>query len=308
MNTDNTILVALDGSEKSMKTVEYLASFKPFLNKEIVLYTVISSVPECYYDMKNEPFNRGSVAQTKAWEVSYRNTIQTFMDAARMKLIAAGFKPEMISIAIEKRKKGVARDILGKCRDGYHALLTRRRGRATFLPIVLGSVSTKLVEKADGIPLLLAGTEAVNHSVMIAMDGSAGAWRALDFLADTIRDSQCRVTLCSVLRDYDAFQGADRESLTETCIKNVFEEIDDVMQTAEKKLADAGIPPRMITNKIIQGAASRAGALIEAAQEEKCDTIVFGRRGKSDVPTFDIGRVPWKVIHGARHMSVWVIP
>ncbi len=49
-------------------------------------------------------------------------------------------------------------------------------------------------------------------------------------------------------------------------------------------------------------------AIVEAAKEENCDTIVFGRKGKSEVSNFDIGRVPWKVIHGAKKMTVWMVP
>jgi len=73
-------------------------------------------------------------------------------------------------------------------------------------------------------------------------------------------------------------------------------------------LENAGIPKEKISLKIVQGAQSRAGAIVEAAKEENCDTIVFGRKGKSEVSNFDIGRVPWKVIHGARKMTVWMVP
>ena len=61
-------------------------------------------------------------------------------------------------------------------------------------------------------------------------------------------------------------------------------------------------------DKIIQGAKSRANEIVKPAKEEKCDTVVFGRKGKSDVNSFDIGRVPWKVIHGVKGMTVWMVP
>jgi nucleotide-binding universal stress UspA family protein len=48
--------------------------------------------------------------------------------------------------------------------------------------------------------------------------------------------------------------------------------------------------------------------IVETAMKENCDTIVFGRKGKSNISDFDIGRVPWKVIHGAKMMSVWMVP
>ncbi|MCK5310594.1 MAG: universal stress protein, partial [Desulfobacteraceae bacterium] len=66
---NNKILVAFDGSRKAFKTIKYLCSFKPFLNKQIVLYNVISSVPECYYDIKKAPFSKSAITQVKAWEL-----------------------------------------------------------------------------------------------------------------------------------------------------------------------------------------------------------------------------------------------
>jgi len=67
-------------------------------------------------------------------------------------------------------------------------------------------------------------------------------------------------------------------------------------------------PEKNIFLTIVKGAQSRAVALVETADKERCDTIVFGRRGISDPSGFDMGRIPWKVIHGAQHLTVWMVP
>jgi hypothetical protein len=36
-------------------------------------------------------------------------------------------------------------------------------------------------------------------------------------------------------------------------------------------------------------------------------TVVLGRRGQSNLAKFSMGRVPSKVIHIARTMTVWII-
>jgi len=84
--------------------------------------------------------------------------------------------------------------------------------------------------------------------------------------------------------------------------------IETAIKDAEQTLETAGIKKSNIMAKIIQGAQSRSAALVEAAKEENCDTIVLGRKGKSEVGDFDIGRIPWKIIHGARELSVWLVP
>jgi nucleotide-binding universal stress UspA family protein len=303
------ILVALDGSQKAFRTIDYLCSFKPFLKKELVLHNVITKVPECYYDLKKEPFSYKATARMHAWELEYKALMEVFMEKSRTRLIAAGFNPEAITIIIAKRDKGIARDIMDEARKGYDALLIRRRGGGqSFLPLVMGSVSTKVVEKATFLPVMLAGVQQVNHSLLLTIDGSEGSKRAVEFVAKIIEDSPCRVVLCSVLRDFDVYDERKKKKSPPGFIKAAFEEIEIAAREAEKRLEMAGIQRKNISIKIIQGAKSRSGAIVEAAKEEKCDTIVFGRKGKSNVSRFDIGRVPWKVVHGAREMTVWMVP
>jgi len=304
----NKILVALDGSERAFRTINYLCNFKPFRKNELVLHNIITRVPECYYDLKKEPFSYNITSRVRAWESGYKAKIDEFMEKSRMMLIAAGFKPEAIHIMIAKREKGIARDIMAEARKGYDALLIRRRGGAQkFLPLVMGSVSTKLVEKAAFLPVLLAGVQQVNHSLFLAVDGSKGARRAVEFTAKIIQDSDCRIVLSSVLRDFGVYDNGRMEK-PDNYITTAAGQIEMAVKQAREILENAGIPGKNIEIKIIQGAKSRAGAIVAAAKEYNCDTIVFGRKGKSEVSSFDIGRVPWKVIHGAREMTVWMVP
>ena len=305
----NKILVALDGSERSFKTIEYLCSFEPFLNKELVLYNVINAVPEHYYDLQKEDFSGRTISEARAWELFHGNKIKNFMEKSKKALIASGFKSNAITIAIENRKKGTARDIIAKAQKGYYALVIRRRGAiASLLPISMGSIATKLVEKVATTPVLLAGTQNVNHAIFIAVDGSDGSKRAVEFLIKTIGDSNCKIVLCSVLRDYEIYDEKEIKKEIRDCVGATFKEIEKVIEEIKKFLESKGIKREKIVTKIIQGAKSRAGAIVEAAKEENCDTIIFGRKGKTDVANFDIGRVPWKVINSAKKMTVWVVP
>lgn len=305
----NKILVALDGSERAFKTVKYLCSFKPFLKKELVLHNILTKVPESYYDLKKDPLSFQATSRLQAWEAGYRSRMEEFMEKSKAMLQKAGFKPEAIRIVIAERNRGIARDIMDEARKGYDALLIRRRGGAQkLLPLVMGSVSKKLVEKGDTLPILLAGVQKVNHSLCIAVDGSEGSKKAVTFCADLIAGSQCRVVLCSVLRDFQMDDGEKRLDSPDSCTSEVFRGIETAIREAGAVLEKAGIPRNRIEAKIIQGAQSRAQALIEAAREEKCDTLVFGRKGISKVEGFDIGRVPWQVIHGAKKMTVWMVP
>ncbi|MFH2092370.1 MAG: universal stress protein [Pseudomonadota bacterium] len=304
-NEIQRILVALDGSERAFKTIRYLCTFKPFLKKELVLHNVITKVPECFYDLKNDPFSSKTTAQVFAWELEHKSQIETFMDKSQQMLISAGFDPEAIRVVIAQRKRGIARDIMDESHNGYAALLIRRRGNAqAFLPIVMGSVSTKLVEKLDTLPIMLAGIHEVNHSLLIAIDGSQGAKRAVHFVIKMIEKIPCRIILCCVLRDFNVANN----QCSDNCVSVGYEEIETAVTEARDILECGGIPKNNIGIKIIHNAKSRSAAIVETARLENCDTFVFGRKGRSDTREFDIGRVPWKVIHGEREKSVWLVP
>lgn len=300
------ILVALDGSKKSVKTVEYLCAFKPFLKNDLVLCNIINKVPESYYDLKKEPFSGSAVSHVRAWEFRCRAEMETFMEHSSNKLIAAGFDPSAIKILISERKKGIARDLLEEARTGdYCALLCRRRGHVKLmLPVIMGSVSTKLVEKASMLPLILAGRHEPTQKLCVAIDGSIAAQRAAQFTADTVANSDCRIMLCSVIRDFEMKGTSDHSPY----VSEVNTRVETALRAAADAFERAGIPKSHITTRIIQGVKSRAEAIVRAAEDDNCDTVVFGRKGKSQVSEFDIGRIPLKIIHGAKQMTVWVIP
>ncbi|MBF0259750.1 MAG: universal stress protein [Desulfamplus sp.] len=307
VDNSNKILVALDGSERSMKTVEYLYDFEPFRNKEIVLFHIFSDVPESYWDMGKTPFTRNGAAKIKGWGVQRKITMDEFMERAKSMLISAGYKPEAITINIKVRNKGIARDIIAEAGKGYFALLLRRRGYGALLHMIMGSTTTKIVEKLYATPVLIAGLNKIRHSILIGLDGSDGSEHAVEFTAKTIAKGHCRVVLCTVLRDFDIYAGDRNRTDMSDCVDCVFDDVETSMRRASEILQKYGTKASDIERKIITGVGTRAGAITRAAEEEKCDTIVLGRRGLSNVNDFDIGRVSWKVIHTAREKTVWII-
>ncbi len=63
-----------------------------------------------------------------------------------------------------------------------------------------------------------------------------------------------------------------------------------------QKLIGFGFEDQDITQKMIAGVFSRAGAIVEEANAQDCGTIVVGRNGVSSVQDFFIGRVSNKII------------
>lgn len=123
---------------------------------------------------------------------------------------------------------------MDEAQKGYDALLIRRRGGAQkFLSLVMGSVSTKLVEKVGFLPVMLVGVQKVNHSIIVAVDGSEGAKRAVEFTAKFLEGSECKVVLCTVLRDFDVTDG-NKNKKSEACITVSFDEIEAAVKEARE--------------------------------------------------------------------------
>ena len=307
MEFQNKMLVVLDGSERSFKTIEYLCDFKPFIGKEIALFNVFSSVPESYWDIGKEAFSRNAMSQAKGWELQRRKEMENYMERAKSMLVGAGYPEDNVTISIQTRDKGVARDIITEAARGYFAVLARRRGYGAQLQMVMGSTTTKLLERLSSVPVLLAGLHKSNASILLSVDGSDGSNRAVDFVAHVVANSSCRIVICGVLRDFNLIDEEGEAQDTVNHVKLFFNSMQIAIDDAAKKLKAVGIPSEKIQRKIITGTRSRAASIVQAAEEEDCGTIVLGRRGKSNVEEFSIGRVPWKVVHAARRMTVWIV-
>ena len=299
------ILVALDGSDRSMLTVKYIAKMAPFENMKIVLFNVFSGVPESYWDLEREPKSVKSVKYVRAWEVQQKKKIEEFMEQARNTLIRSGLPETQVEINIQHRKKGIARDIVKEARAGYEAVLTRRRGMGRIPEIILGSVSLKLLETLSFIPLMLAGRKPPGKNYLIALDGSKDALKAVDFAGSLLAGSDADFRLLHIIRGGEKTNEilASSDDFVHHAEKNIVRAFDE----AKARLVAKGFKPDGITTQMITGVRSRAAAIVDEAKKLDVGTIIMGRRGLSRTQDFFMGRVTNKVVYLAREKSVWIV-
>jgi len=302
------ILVPVDGSDRALNTVRYVARVEAFRNMDIVLFHVFSSVPEGYWDLEKDPRSTSTVIQVRSWEIEQKNRIKQYMENAGQLLQKAGVPPESLSITIQNRKTGIARDIIREARNGYDAVVTRRRGMTGLRRIVLGSVATKLVEKLSFIPLILVGKRTPNKKILLAFDGSENAARAVKFVGSLLGGLDFEVSLFHVIRSNgeglaDHHHILSPREFTEFASK----EITYSLKAAKAELIQAGFKADKVSSQIVTKAVSRAGTIADKVKQEDFGTIVMGRRGHSNVRDFFIGRVTNKVIQIARDRTVWVV-
>jgi nucleotide-binding universal stress UspA family protein len=302
------ILVPVDGSDRALNTVRYITKIEPFRKMKVVLFHVFNGVPESYWDLEKDPRSTRTVQQVKAWEVEQKKKIRQYMEIATQFLLKAGFSEKNVTVKIQHRKKGIARDIIKEAHAGYDAVVTRRRGMTGLRGIVLGSVATKLVAKLTFIPLILVGKRPPGNKIMIAFDGSEGAMQAVDFVRSILGGFDYKVRLVHVIRgNGEALPKSDLIFSSKEYRKIVKDEITAEIDKAKAKLVKSGFKAKAISTEIITRVYSRARAISDTAKQEDYGTIVLGRRGHSQVRDFFIGRVTNKLIHMAREQTVWVI-
>jgi nucleotide-binding universal stress UspA family protein len=304
----NRILVAIDGSERSLLTVKYLTQVPCFRQMEINLFHVYNAIPEAYWDLSREPASLNIVASVRAWEKQQRERIEDHLAACRQLLLDADFQPQKVEITLSPRKSGVARDIIAESRHDYMAILLRRRGMGRIPGLVMGSVAYKLLGSLQHVPMIFAGRKPIHRRFLVAVDGSTGAERALAFTIRLLGGQPAEFILVNVLRSGSIWERNNRsrhESLGMP--EEAAAQARNFLYSAKMRLQAAGYDAGSIQSAIITDTDSRAKAIVDMAAENKADTLVLGRQGISRVQEFTTGRVSSKVLHLGRQFTIWLV-
>lgn len=313
------ILLAVDGSEQSFEAVRYVSQVLPAERMEIVLFHVVTRVPESFWDLEKEPAYHYRLVNVGEWEREHSRLIQEFMEQACRLLLDAGVPQDAVSVSVRDRKAGIVQDIISESKSGYDAVVVGRRGLSELKDFVLGSVANRLVEKLEHVPIWVVGGKPAPARILLCADGSENARLAVEYVGSMLGgNSKFEVTIFHVIRGLSVFQQMFGKPFSQDAQKAWAEKAEKEVAAARKEMAailedlrvrliNAGLDPGRVTQTIVSGATSRAAAILEEAEKGKYDTIVVGRRGISMIQEFFIGRVSNKVIHQARGKAVWVV-
>lgn len=306
------VLITLDGSKRSLQTAAYACRLRALQRMEINLFHVLDAIPDNFWDIKLRGQPIGCRTNLRAWEAERKKLIRIYMDRAEDIFLSYGFNAGKIKVTIQQRKMGIARDIVRELNQGYDLLITRRRGMGAIRSLVVGSVTAKLLEKVQSIPVILAGQEPYRQKFLVAVDGSENANRALDFVSAFLQGSGCKIRLVHVVRGggTDVYTGDLPMPLTfpESFMQEALEESTMILNNAKQQLLAGRFEEQDIECKTITGVLSRAVAIADEARENRFSTIVIGRKGLSCISEFSMGRVTKKIVYMARRESVWIIP
>ena len=155
----------------------------------------------------------------------------------------------------------------------------------------------------------------MGHKILVAMDDSENAMRAVEFVAKTSLPDN-KITLFSVIPDTAAICEMNSPELTPHFLAHQVEFcsmedkkrelVEKAAQKAKDTLQKAGFDEKNISIKVVTRKKGIARDIINEAHAGY-DTVVMGKRGLSGIKEFFLGSVSQKVLHGAEDLSVLLV-
>jgi nucleotide-binding universal stress UspA family protein len=310
--TEKKLLIAVDGSAQSLHAVRYVAENFARVKLEVNLMYVMPTAPETFWDLEKDAFfmekMKGRYAQ---WKREARRLAQGFLNNARSVLVRANVREQQVGVLLQERKVGIARDIIEEGKKGYDAVVVGRKGLSKLEDLFLGSVSSKIVQRVDTIPVWVVGGATLPRKMLIAVDASENSSKAVHYVGSFAADSEGELTLYHVVRSFGLGFLEDfsvRDEDVDAFVEEAESNVQRMFRSYRESLEKTGVASARISTKHILQRQSRAADIIREAKDGKYGTIVMGRRGLSRVDEFLMGRVTNKVLSRAEGFAVWIVP
>jgi nucleotide-binding universal stress UspA family protein len=314
MNTDITksVVVPLDGSPTALKALNYLLLvFGNQHNLLVNLFHVVPGGPPILVEESKKDPN--TARQIRELESRNKQMAAKILSAGKKAMLDNGVKEENVRIVEFKKRVGIARDICGWSeKKTMDAIVLNTRGRSRIEAFFMGETANKVLELSRICPVWMIKGNVRSKPVIIAMDNSENALRAVDHAAFMLSGTDCPVTLFYSKRNLLRFFSSEAvepvsglESIWKTAAGR---EIAPYMEKANEMLINAGLDKSKISSHIFDGSRSAAADILDAARKFGCGTIVLGRRGSTNVKDYALGSVSRKVMQDCNDAALWIVP
>ncbi|MBI4644468.1 MAG: universal stress protein [Deltaproteobacteria bacterium] len=157
------------------------------------------------------------------------------------------------------------------------------------------------------------------HKILVALDASEGAWRAVEYVARTFGQTPgVEVTLMHILTglppafwdDGHILEDKEREARQRLIAQWQADQEKNwqgLLAKAKESLAAAGIPAAAVAGKFKPKYYDVAEDIINEAVSAGCSTVVMGRRGLGKAKALLLGSVTTKVVQNARGCAVTIV-
>ena len=312
MTLKHKILLAIDGSDQALEAVRYISGLVKPDTTDMVLFYVGSGFPEVFWDLNRNPLYRTKKTKVMGWLADQQLAIGEFNEKALKILADAGFQNDAVTIKTQTRKTGVLKDIIQESYQGYSAIVVGRTGLSRLKDLLVGSMAHKLIMKIRHIPVVVVGGKPNPGKILIALDDSIEAMRAVSAIGALAGGCNCRISLSHCLQPAAMAPPADKTaagpSQDQDWIQYNENRFKPYMEEAAQRLIEAGIDDERISRDFLFVKGSAIQKITETALRGDFGTIVVGRREDASFAEEHIrGRFGETLIRTLKHVAVWVV-
>jgi len=307
---EKKVLVAVDDSRHCRACVTYIGKLSGIIpNLHMTLCHIQPAVSQFLIDEAKTDAR----ARTELNKILRKNesAASDMLTGIRSRLEADGFDPSRVDTLTRPKDLGLAKDIIEIAQEGqYDAIAAGRRGLSGLQEMVLGSLTSKLAEHSAVIPVWIISGKVPNTRLLLAVDGSESAYRAVDhvsFMLDGNPD--VKVTLFHAvprLNDYCEIDFSDTDpDIEEFLVEDDKRCLTRFYAHAMKRFREAGLDEKQIEIKETRRKGNVGKAIVRTAKKGDYGTVVIGRRGLGR--SFFMGSISKYVLGQADKQAVWMV-
>jgi len=295
---EKKILLALDTSIHSKYALRYSVEMSSVIKG--LTYTLFHTQPTVSQFLKDEA-KTDVKAKADLNKAIRKNTdeAQSLLEEYKAQMIGMGIAEKDITVMTQPKLIDTSMDILGTGLQGlYDAIVMGRRGLSRVQEALMGSVTSKLLEKSKVIPVWIVDGEVTSTRIMAAVDGSENSFRAIDHLSFMVSENpDIKITLFHVIPrageyapiDFDEKEGGEH-----------------FYARALDKFKTAGIQEDQIEVKVAKVTLNVGKVILDEAKKGNYGTVVVGRR-KAKKAFFEAS-VSRQVLDRTLNSAIWIVP
>jgi nucleotide-binding universal stress UspA family protein len=169
-----------------------------------------------------------------------------------------------------------------------------------------------VLEYVKVCPVWMVKGRVKSKNVLLAIDNSENAMRAVDHAGFLLSGTDVNVTVFHSKRDLRRYVPAEVleefPGVQKFWQKKAGDVVAPYMKKAREMLIRAGLSENQISVKMVDGTRSAARDILEEAEESAIGTIVLGKKGHSNVKDYSMGSTTKKVLDRASDMAVCIVP
>lgn len=304
------ILVAVDGSYCSLNEIHYLSNlFGEHEDISIHLISIVSGSLPPSSEWLNEEDKMNMLSPEARKKI---NLTKKHLREETAFLTHHGLREDQVTSDTQFSRSGVANDLILEMHKGtYDALVIARRGLGKLQELVLGSVTTTILEKCFNVPIWIIDGEIDSRRFLVPIDGSWRTLKAVDHLSFMLADvTDIEIALFHSLSWLTPKKLLDSDKFHEIWGKQWCEEHlcqpDAIFHGPEQLLRENGFDMEKVFRIEERRGPVAALDIILELRDKKYGTIVMGRRGP-DEPKGIFGGVSGHVLRTVNDVALWLV-